>query len=192
MSVTSRVVVVGVVMAASISVAVPAQAAKACVLGAWKGTSYSMIIQGPAGETYAEGAKGVRLTIARTSLAYDFDKSTRETLTGYSLGSPTFRSWSKYTKKLRVKATVKGSKKGSVVLKRKTATGDATSTTTQTWPEHKVLGTWNMAKDLRKGSAQYVVPVKSSFTCSGKTLKFFSSYKYKGYTVSVGRVFTRA
>lgn len=192
MSVASRVVLVGVVVAASVSVAAPAQAAKACVLGKWRGTSYSIIIQGPAGETYGEGLKGVRLTITRTSLAYDFNKSTRETNTGYSLGSPTFISWSKYTKKLRVKATVKGSKKGTIVLKHKTATGDATGTDTQTWPEHKYNGTWSMAKNVRTGIAESFVPVKSSFSCSGKTLKFFSSYKYKGYTISVGRIFTRA
>jgi hypothetical protein len=193
MSVVSRVVLVGAVVAASVSVvATPAEAAKACVLGKWRSTSYSLIIQGPAGETYGEGAKGVRLTITRTSVAYDFNKSTKEMLTGYSLGSPTFRSSWKYAKKLRVKATVKGSKKGSIVLKHKTASGDATGTGTRLWPEHKNTGTSNMAKNLRKGTAESQVPVKSSFTCSGKTLKFFSSYKYKGYTISVGRVFTRA
>ena len=192
MSVALRVVLVGAVVAGSVAVAAPAEAAKACVLGKWRGTSYRMIIQGPAGETFAEGAKGVRLTISRTSLVYDFSKSTRETLAGSSLGSPTFRSWAKYTKKLHVKATVKGSKKGSVVLKAKTATGDATGTGAQTWPEYKNNGKWNMAKNLRTGTAESVVPVKSSFSCSGKTLKFFSSYKYKGYNISVGRVFTRA
>lgn len=192
MSVVSRFVVVGAVVAASMSVAVPAQAAKACVLGKWRGTSYLISIKGPAGETYGKGAKGVRLTITRTSAVYNFDKSTKETLAGYGFGELTFTSWYKYTKTLRVKATVKGSKKGTIVLKAKTATGNASSTGAQTWPEHLTYPKASMAKSLRKGTAESVVPVKSSFACSGKTLKLYSSYKYKGYTISVGRVFTRA
>jgi len=193
MSVASRVVLVGTIVAASMSVVVPAQAAaKACVLGKWRSTSYHMTIENGVGQTYAKGAKGVRLTITRTSLAYDFNKSTKETLTGFSSGSLIFRSSYQYAKKLRVKATVKGAKKGSIVIKSKTATGNATGTGRRTWPERKNLGTYNMAKSLRSGSVQSLVPVKSDFSCSGKTLKFFSSVPYNGYMISIGRVFTRA
>ncbi|MEO3782730.1 hypothetical protein ABGB12_05345 [Actinocorallia sp. B10E7] len=192
MSVASRFVLAGALVAASVSVAGPAEAAKACVLGKWKSTSQRLIIQGSGGETHGNGVKGVRLTITRTSLAYDFDKSTRETLVGSSLGSPTFRSWVKYTKKLKVKATVKGSKKGTVVLKPKTARGDATGTGATTWPEYESMGRWNIAENVREGVVEDAVPVKSSFSCSGRTLKFFSSFKHRGYDVFIGRVFTRA
>ena len=51
---------------------------------------------------------------------------------------------------------------------------------------------WDRAKNLRAGNAEYVVPVKSTYTCSGRNLKFFSTYKDRGYLVSIGRVFTRA
>lgn len=192
MPVVSRAVLAGALVSTSIVAASPAEAAKACVLGKWKSTSYTMLIQGVGAETHGSGLKGVRLTVGRTSLAYDFRKAAKEELIGYDLGDPSFRSQVKYAGKLNVKATVRGSKKGSVVLKPKTATGGATGANTQTWPEHQKLSKWKLAKNLRAGTPESFVPVKSSFSCSGKTLKFFSSYKHRGYTVSVGRVFTRA
>ncbi|WP_106403283.1 hypothetical protein [Actinocorallia populi] len=192
MSVASKVILAGTLASASVVAASPAEAAKSCVLGKWKSTSYTMLIQGAGAETHGSGLKGVRLTVSRTSLAYDFNKSTKEELIGYNLGDPSFRSQVKYAKKLSVKATVRGAKKGSVVLKPRTATGDATGANTRTWPEHENLSKWKLAKSLRTGTPESFVPVKSSFSCSGKTLKFFSSYKHRGYTVSIGRVFTRA
>lgn len=192
MSVASRFVLAGALVAASLTVAAPAGAAKACVLGKWRGTSYTSIIAGSGAETHGSGAKGVRLKITRTSLAYDFDRSTREKLVGSSFGSPLFESWTTYRKKLGVKAKVKGSKKGTIVLKHKTATGNATGTGVTTWPEQGKPKKWKIAENLRAGVPETLVPVKSSFSCSGKTLKFYSSYRYRGYDISIGRIFTRA
>ncbi|WP_148086227.1 hypothetical protein [Actinocorallia herbida] len=173
-------------------VVAPASAAsaapKGCVIGTWKQTGMSGTVIADDSYTEVHGGAGVKLTIARTSVRYDFNKSAKETTTGEVEGIH-WSAWTKYTKLLSFDATVKGSASGSVRLKPKTAEGGAIgrSQVANLGPERS----WKLRTTYRGGGQESIAPIKSSFTCKGKSLTLKSGFSFDGRKITVDRFFTR-
>ncbi|MDX6743769.1 hypothetical protein [Actinocorallia sp. A-T 12471] len=171
-------------------VAAPASAA-ACVLGKWRQTGYKTTTAGVNYRQTTSGAKGVRLTVTRKKLAYDFKGSTRENATITASGAK-WKGWTRYKGKLTFTATVKGAKAGTMTAKPKSVKGGATGTSKITSPTANDPITWKLAENIRDGGSETVAPAKSSFTCAGKTLTLNSTITYGSEKTTVKRVFTRA
>lgn len=165
-------------------------APKACVLGKWKQTSYTSKTTGVNYRATTKGAKGVKLTVKRASLAYDFTGSGRETAVITTEGVK-WSGWTRYTKKLTFKATVTGAKAGTMTARPKSAQGTATGTSKITKPTPGDPVTWSLAKNIRTGGSEFVAPDKSAFTCAGGKLKMSSTLTYGAEKTTVKRVFTR-
>ncbi|GAA2722903.1 hypothetical protein [Actinocorallia aurantiaca] len=158
------------VLAASacLSVAAPAQAAaRPCVVGEWKLAGLaSKTIGYVEFQSQSKGLKGTRLTVTKSSLSYDFTRSKKLVTTGVDSGKP-IEEWSKYDKRLKVKAAFKGGGKGRLSLKTKTASGKATLTRSNA-PGRRV----GLAGLIRKKTWDPIVLKQASYTCTAETLTF--------------------
>ncbi|ROO89896.1 hypothetical protein EDD29_7606 [Actinocorallia herbida] len=171
--------------------AAPATAAPAaCVLGKWKQTTYSSDTVGVNYRAKTSGAKGVKLTVKRKSLAYDFTGSARENAAITASGTK-WKGWTQYKGKLTFTATVKGAKAGTMTAKPKSVKGGATGTSKITSPTAGDPLTWRLAENIRDGGSESVSPAKASFTCAGKKLTLNSTITYGAEKTTVKRVFTR-
>ena len=153
---------------ALLAAASPAEAAaRPCAVGKWTLTDFSSKTIGYTEyQSASKGMKGVRLTVAKSSLSYDFTGSKRATTTGVDSGEP-IKEWTKYNKKLKVRAALKGGAKGTLALKTKTASGDATLTHSRA-PQRR----HGLAALIRKKKWDMVVLKRASYTCTAETLTF--------------------
>ncbi|WP_106399497.1 hypothetical protein [Actinocorallia populi] len=164
-------------LAASVlpAVASPAGAAAArpCVVGKWKLTGFTARNLGYVEYTaVSKGMKGVRLTVAKSSLSYDFTRSKKAVTTGTDSGKP-IDEWTKYDRRLKVGATFRGGAKGTLALKARTASGDATFTHSQAPSRHRSL-----PARIRKKQWDMVVLKRASYTCTAETLTFRTSQSW--------------
>jgi len=163
-----------VVLAASLAVtplALPASAsaaAKPCLLGKWKLTKYSMNAKGPGSKATSWGGQGVRLTVAEKSVTYDFGGSKPIIIKGFSDGEK-YDMKTTYRKRLTLKSTLKGAKKGTLALKPKSAKGDARAALVMNGAP---FITYSVAKVYREGSWEPVAPTRARYTCTAKTARF--------------------
>ncbi|GAB2849437.1 hypothetical protein GCM10022221_56100 [Actinocorallia aurea] len=195
--VASRTALAAVV---GLCVAVPAQAAsaapgdpgarKACVLGTWKQTGENGTAVSDDALSEVHGGAGVKLTITRKTVDYDFTRSAKETASGHVEGIH-WSAWTKYDKKLSFEATVTGSSSGTVKVKPKSAEGGATGRYKATVPNIGAERTWKLRTTYRGSGQESIAPVKSSFTCAGKSLTLKSGFSVNGYKMTIERFFTR-
>lgn len=165
-----RLVLVAVLAACALPAASPAGAAAAgpCAVGKWRLTNFSAENIGYVEYTdVSKGLKGVRLTVTKSALSYDFTRSKKAVITGTDSGKP-INEWMKYDKKLKVGVKLRGRAKGTVALKAKTASGDATFTRSQAPGRHRSLAA--VIRDKRLWDM--VVLKRASYTCTARTLTF--------------------
>ena len=155
-------------LAAGAVLALPAPAsAKACVTDDWKLTRYRMTATGQDVVISARGGEGARLSITKKALSYDFTRAKKVVTEGADNGDE-YTMTSTYRKKLHFASTLKGAKKGSFSLKRKSATGDAT---VKSLFNKTPLPAVKLARYYRNGNTDPFIPVRPAFACAGKTLK---------------------
>lgn len=165
----------------------PASAAKACVVGDWRLTEYRSAATGRGVEISAEGGEGARLSLTRKTASYGFDKAKKVVTKGNDHGDR-YVLKSVYKKRILFKGTLKGSEKGTLVLKRKTATGDATvKPTFNTVP----MSRRKLAKHYRDGNVDPFIPVRHAFTCSGRTLRLTATLSDPVAPAAVTAVYRR-
>ncbi|MEO3787375.1 hypothetical protein ABGB12_28955 [Actinocorallia sp. B10E7] len=142
-------------------------APKSCLVGKWKLTKYKM--NGNIGGEIinSQGGGGTRLTIKKKSVVYDFARSERVVTKGKTADGKAYRMVDVYKKKVTFNSTLTGAKKGSLSLKPKSATGNATFTTTLNGVP---AGTTKIAKYYRKGEIDPFIPVYAQFSCSAKAM----------------------
>jgi len=178
-----------VALAAGAVLVLPASvsAAEACVLGDWRLTEYRSAAKGRNVEINAEGGEGARLSLTGKTASYGFDKAKKVVTKGNDNGDR-YVLKSVYKKRILFKSTLKGSKKGTLVLKRKTATGDATvKHTFNTVP----MSRRKLAKHYRDGDVDPFIPVRHTFTCSGRTLKLAATLSDPVAPAAVTAVYRR-
>lgn len=152
--------------------ALPAAASAApkkqpCAVGKWKLTQYKLNSKGKNYTVQASGGQGAKLTIAKKTVKFNFDGSKKVVAKGEFEGEA-IEVVSVFRKTLTVKSTLKGNKKGSLVLKQKSASGNAKVTESS---KGQSLGSYNIAQAYRKGEADPFVPSAAHYTCTAKTLK---------------------
>ncbi|MDX6738336.1 hypothetical protein [Actinocorallia sp. A-T 12471] len=180
------VVAGGVLVAPATASAAP----KACALGTWKVSKHTFTLTGDGLKMTGSGGKGTKLTISAKSLKYDFSKSTKVVGKGTGPGGEDLGSWGKYTKTMTVGGAFKGKKSGTFALRPKTAKGSAvvrggdagSSTPTETY---------NLAKSLRAGNLEPIIPFSGKFTCGKKSLHQWYKYTGDGGTIKVDVWFKR-
>ncbi|GAB2849444.1 hypothetical protein GCM10022221_56110 [Actinocorallia aurea] len=189
----ARAAALAAALGAGVLAGTPAPAAAApaaCVLGKWKQTSYTSDTVGVNYRQKTSGAKGVKLTVKRKSLAYDFGGSAREIASITATGTK-WKGWTQYKGKLTFTATVKGADAGTMAAKPKSVKGGATGTSRITSPTEGEPLTWRLAENIRGGGSESVAPAKASFTCAGKKLTLKSTITYGAEKTTVKRVFSR-
>ncbi|WP_106400134.1 hypothetical protein [Actinocorallia populi] len=163
-SVPARLMLAAAVAAGGI-LAVPASAApKSCLVGKWRLTKYETN-SNVGGEVFnAQGGGGTRLTITKKSVKFDFSGSERVVTKGKMPGGKAYRMVNVYKKSVKFKSALRGSKKGALMLKPKSATGTATFTTVLNGAP---MGTTKIAKYHRSGETDPFIPASALFTCKG-------------------------
>ncbi len=157
-----------VVLVAGAVLALPAPAsARPCVTDDWRLTRYRMAAVGPNVEISAKGGEGARLSITKKSLSYDFTRAKKIVTEGADNGDD-YVMTSVYKKKLSFASTLKGAKKGTLSIRRKTGSGDAT---VKTVFNKTPLPAVKLARYYRNGNTDPFIPVRPAFACAGKTLK---------------------
>ncbi|WP_148086305.1 hypothetical protein [Actinocorallia herbida] len=114
------------------------------------------------------GGKGVRLKVAKKSLAWDFRGSKPLTSKGTRNGAAV-AMWSRYTGRLTVPSSVKGNRKGLLQADVRKARGDASARTGKagrSTPD----ATYPLAPNYQKGKPETIALGSGAFTCTGKTL----------------------
>ncbi|MEO3785394.1 hypothetical protein ABGB12_18850 [Actinocorallia sp. B10E7] len=145
----------------------PASAAKSCLLGKWKLTQFTMTAKGENIDVTGQGAEGMRLTVGKNSVTYNFTKAKKLVTTGTEAGKP-LTVETQYKKSLTMKSSFKGTKTGTLTLKPKTASGSATGTVSF---GGKKTPAYKLAKKYRGGEYEPIAVPVSAFDCSGKTKK---------------------
>ncbi|WP_157963650.1 hypothetical protein [Actinocorallia populi] len=151
---------------AVLALSAPASA-KACVTDDWKLTRYRMAAAGQDVRISAKGGEGTRLSITKKTLSYDFTKAREVVAEGNDNGDE-YTLTSVYKKKLHFKSSLKGGRKGTLSIKRGSATGDAT---VKSLFNTISLRTVKLARHYRNGNVDPLVPARPAFACSGRTLK---------------------
>ncbi|WP_106398124.1 hypothetical protein [Actinocorallia populi] len=177
-------------LAAGAALALPAAAsaapAKPCAVGKWKLAQYKMGQRDEGYTASAKGGEGIRLTVAKKSVRYDFNGSKRVVTKG-SVAGDAYDLVSVYRGTLKAKSVLTGGRKGSLSLKARSATGDAkVSDTNMGVP----LGSYSLVKNYRKAETDPLVPVYADFTCTAKTLKLTMEADGAG-TIDVALVYRR-
>ncbi|MDX6741867.1 hypothetical protein [Actinocorallia sp. A-T 12471] len=158
--------VLAVGWAGAAAVGAPASAAAKCWTGKWTVTSATAEIRTADLAFDLRGGKGIRLTLAKSGKAtYNFTGSKPLTGSGKVKGVPT-KATLTLTKTLRMDNTVTGAKSGSIKGKPKTAKGDAVLTVKAGLVTQK----HSVAKAVRSGADEGVVPRAAKFTCTAKKL----------------------
>lgn len=174
-------------------VAVPgaaSAAAKACSLGTWTVSKHTFAVSGGGIAMKGSGGKGTKLTIKAKSVKYDFTKSARLTATGTGPDGAEFASWAKYTKTVTIGGAFKGKRGGTFALKHKTAAGGS-----------QVLGgdigsdmvkeCYNLAKSLRGGAFEPIIPLGGKYTCAKKSLHQWYTVKNDNGSIKIDVWFKR-
>ena len=163
-------------------------AAKPCLLGQWRLTGYTLDAKGPGSFTTARGAQGIRLTVTRKSVAYDFDGARKLVVKGRSDGEK-YELRTTYRKRLTLKSTLKGTKKGTLALKAKSAKGGATAAVVRNGAP---VITYNLAQSVyRQGEWEPVAPLRSSYTCTGKTARLRMTHTDESGTGTIVMTYRR-
>lgn len=163
----ARLPAAAVLLAGAVLVPPAPASAGSCVTDDWKLTRYRMKAVGQDVEIKAEGAEGTRLRIARKSLSYDFARAGKVRTSGDDNGDR-YTMTSVYKKKIAFDSTLKGARKGTLEIKRRTGEGDATVKSVFNTIS---LRTVRLARYYRDGNVDPLIPVRQTFTCSGGTLK---------------------
>ncbi|ROO90427.1 hypothetical protein EDD29_8152 [Actinocorallia herbida] len=154
-------------------VGAPASAAAKCWTGKWTVTSASAEIKTADLEFSLNGGKGIKLALAKTGKAtYTFTGSKPLTGSGKVKGVPT-KATLTLTKTLLMSNTFGGSAKGTIKGKPKSAKGDALLTVKAGLVTQK----HNVAKAVRTGGDQGVVPRDAKYTCTAKKLTIRQTVK---------------
>ncbi|MEO5874138.1 MAG: hypothetical protein ABIS86_01025 [Streptosporangiaceae bacterium] len=158
--------------------AVPAGAvAKRCTTGTWKLTRAEHRTSRPGDLFWAttRGGAGERLKITGAgSLTYDFGRAAKNVTTG-TLGGRKYTGWVRYRGKLKVKATLSGSR---IRTRIKSASGGATYRIVVSAPSVFDSASRNLAPKIRSGDSDQVVAAAGTFTCRGRTLKISETDSY--------------
>ncbi|MDX6738335.1 hypothetical protein [Actinocorallia sp. A-T 12471] len=143
-------------------------AAKACAVGKWTMVKHSFSAKGEGYDFTGTGGKGVRLTVGKKSLSWDFRGSKRLVSQGTRSGEKV-AMWSRYDGRLRVPASFKGNKKGLLTADVRKAKGDATARTGKVGAK-RPDATYPLAPNYRKGKPETIALGSGSFTCTGRSL----------------------
>jgi len=170
------------------AVASAAPKKRPCAVGKWKLTQYKLSSKSKDYTVQSSGGQGTKLTITEKTVKFGFDGS-KKVVDKAEFGAEAFEIVSVFRKTLTVKSTLKGNKKGSLVLKAKSASGNAKVTEST---EGKVLNSYNVAQAYRKNEANPFVFSSSPYTCTAKTLKLVLKARNGGDTVSVAYAYKRA
>jgi len=146
---------------------------EAGVLGSWTVTAQQVdgfgVMNGEAFHSQAYGVTGAVMTIMEESIRLDFGEADRE-VHSY-IGEPP-NSWVQYTGEMSARITLTLAPSGTIAMHTDTVTGDARALKTYTDPTSTFE--WSVAEAVRAGGRdgnfQSLVPVKSTFTCSGDDL----------------------
>ncbi|MCD0452333.1 hypothetical protein LO762_24525 [Actinocorallia sp. API 0066] len=179
------IAVLGALVVAATGVAVTgtsASAAPKCWTGKWKVTSAQAQIRADGLEFDLRGGKDIKLTLAKNGKAtYNFSGSKPLTGKGKVQGVPTQATLT-LVKTLRMNNTITGSGKGKVTGKRKSASGDAVLTV----KAGLLTQRHSVAKAVRTGGDQGVVPRAAQYTCTAKKLTIRQTVKDgSGYSKTV-------
>jgi len=150
--------------------AVPASASaapKSCLVGKWKLTKYKMNSNVGGEVITSQGGGGTKLTVTKKSVKFDFAGSEKVVIKGKKPGGKAYRMAESYKKGLTFKSSFKGAKKGSLLLKAKSATGKATVTTLI---GGKPISTIKVANYHRSGEVNPFIPVFAQFSCTSKMM----------------------
>ncbi|MCD0453016.1 hypothetical protein LO762_28105 [Actinocorallia sp. API 0066] len=175
MSITPLRLVTAAVPAAALTVGLvlavgaPASAApKPCAVGTWQLTKYTLKSHINEVTANAKGGTGTRLTITKKSATYDFSKAAKVVTKGVAEGDP-YKVTDVFKKKVTFKSTLIGKKKtGSLTLRPKTGTGNATISS---FLGKQPTGTAKLAKIYRTGIEDPFLPTFGQYTCTSKTLR---------------------
>ncbi|WP_460302132.1 hypothetical protein [Actinocorallia aurea] len=137
-------------------------------MGSWTMVKHAFRAKGEGYDFTGSGGKGVRLTIAKKSLAWDFRGSHRLVSKG-TRGTATVAMWSAYSGRLTVPVGIKGGKKGLLRADVRKASGDASARTGKAGSS-RADASYPLAPNYRKGKPETIALGSGSFTCSGKSL----------------------
>ncbi|MEO3783041.1 hypothetical protein ABGB12_06920 [Actinocorallia sp. B10E7] len=158
-------------LAAGAALALPTAAAAApkqpCAVGKWKLTQYKLDSRSEGYTAKAKGGEGTRLTITKKTVTYDFNRS-KKVVTKGVLEGEAYSVTSVFRKTLKMKSTLRGNKKGGILLNVQSASGNAKVAETA---NGKYLGSHSIVKTYRKGETDPFIPPAAFFTCGAKTLK---------------------
>ncbi|GAA0936898.1 hypothetical protein [Actinocorallia libanotica] len=170
MSTTPLRLLSAVALTAGLALTVPAAASAApgsCAVGTWQLTKYRLKSHIDEATANAKGGEGTRLTITRKSASYDFSRAKKVFTKGVVEGD-SYTETDTFRKKLAFKSSLTGKKMGSLTLKRKSATGNATISSIV---GGQPTGSAKLAKNYRAGLEDPFIPVFVQYTCTSKTLK---------------------
>lgn len=145
-----------------------------CWVGSWTVTTASVSAANTAkGVKFTvRGGAGIKVKLAKNGkMAYDFTGSKPLTGTGTYKGVPTKASLT-VSKKLTAASKITGSGKGTISAKVGSIKGNAVLTLTS-----PVVLTIGLASAAKKGADLGVLPIKATYTCSGKTGTIHQAYK---------------
>ncbi|GAA3224839.1 hypothetical protein [Actinocorallia longicatena] len=179
MSVAGAIVVAMAGTAAMGSAASAAPKAK-CWVGSWKVTTATVYVKDTkkAAEFTVKGGAGIKVKLAKTGkMSYDFTGSKPLKGTGTVSGVPTSASVT-LTRKLTASSKITGSTKGKITAKVSSVKGNALLKLTSPFTT-----TLNIAKAAKKGAELGLLPIKATYTCSGRTGTIQQKYT-KGATTT--------
>ncbi|MEO5878150.1 MAG: hypothetical protein ABIS86_23395 [Streptosporangiaceae bacterium] len=180
-----------IVAAATVGLTAPAEAAAKprCTTGTWKLVGEKGWYKGVDGKgrkfkTVVKGAAGVRLKLGGGKAAYSFTGSKKERFT-YTDAKGHISGWARYTGSLTVGFKVTGNKSGTVLVKHRTAKGNAVV--------HPSKGSSvRLAPVLRKNSESLVAMGNwAGFGCSSHFLVLVSSASSKKTSYDVTLTYRR-
>ncbi len=189
-SLSARLMLAAVVAAGG-ALAVPASASaapKSCLVGNWKLTKYKMNSNIDGEVINSQGGGGTRLTVTKKSVKFDFAGSEKVVTKGKKPGGKAYRMAEAYKKSLTFKSSFKGAKKGSLLLKVKSATGKATVTTLI---GGKPVGTVKLANYHRKGEVTPFIPIFAKFSCTSKMMSLLMEADGPGGAMASEFYYTR-
>ncbi|GAA0955676.1 hypothetical protein [Actinocorallia libanotica] len=166
---TASAALTAALAAAVLTLPAPASAAaRSCLLGKWKLTGYTLDAKGPGSYATGRGGQGTVLTVTGKSVTYDFDGARKLVVKGRSDGEK-YELRTTYRKRLTLKSTLKGAKKGTLALKAKSAKGSAGATVVRNGAP---VISYNLAQSVyRQGEWEPVAPLRSSYTCTARTAR---------------------
>jgi hypothetical protein len=155
--------------------------ANKCWVGSWKVTTASVSAANTSkGVKFSvKGGAGIKVKLAKNGrMAYDFTGSKPLTGSGTYKGIPTKASLT-VTKKLTANSKITGDRRGTISAKVGSIKGNAVLKLTS--PIGVTIG---LASAAKKGADLGVLPIKASYTCSGKTGRIHQAY-HKGAITTV-------